>query len=488
MKRLALLGLLLLGIAARFWAASWGHTYDLESYEIVARVVNDGGNVYAQTTRYNYGPFWFIVLGLLFRVAQWFPQSFPVFRYSIVAALSAVDIGVYYFLKSHFSVKAGFLYFLNPISIIITGYYSQFDAVPLLLGLYAVALYGKDEATIRTKQKIYSLVVLGLSLIAKHVLFVLPLWIAVRQKKFADKAIALLLPVAIFFISFMPFAKRGFSGIVNNVFYYISFHNAPLWNILMPDSLKPIVNPYTFFLVALIAGAFIFRKKKPLDALLYYGIVLVLFSIAMSEQYFVSALPFMSVYFNPFFALFSLVQMLFMLLMTVEGEIYVPLLGMTVDRAGFGFGTQMVLLFLGFLFTLSYASVRKFSPKQWIGALILLLLSFLAFNVFPNKLEDRKVAAIESAISTGDYEAANTLYGDIEKKPPFAGSRFWNKLTRSRYYIEYYRNYRKASDITSDGLTVNEKSKIPLLLKGIPPDFPYKEEVKGMLESANDQK
>lgn len=483
MKKFVLVLLIFIGIILRFLVASWGHTYDMNSYEIVGRIVIDGGNVYAQTTRYNYGPFWFMVLGALYKIAQWFPQPLFFFRYSVVTLLICFDVAIFYFLKRRISQKAGLLYFFNPLSILVTGYYSQFDAIAVYFGLLAVDRYG-SEGPITSKRKFGSLVLLGVSLIWKHVLFAFPLWIAVRQRRFSDKVITIAVPTGIFFLSFLPFVQNGLSGILNNVFFYLSFNNAPLWHVLMPDRLKLVINPYVFFFVPLILGAFIFRKKNLLDALLYYGIILVLFSLAISEQYFVTVLPFISVYFNPFFAVFSFVQTLFMLLMVNGGEMYVSVLRMMVDRAGFGFSIQMILLLFGFLIALFYKSIRKFSTKDWITTLSCLLLSFIALNILPNIQEDRKVSLIENAINIGDYESANRLYINTQKSPPFAGSRFWNKLTRVRYYIEYYRSYRKAKDLFDSRISQTDIHQISILLKGMPAGFPYGEDVRKMLEFA----
>lgn len=484
MKKLLPVFLILIGTIIRFWVASWGHTYDMNSYEIVGKIVTGGGNVYAQTTRYNYGPFWFIVLGILYKIAQWFPQSFLFFRYSIVLLLTGFDVAIFFFLKRRFSLKVGLLYFFNPLSILVTGYYSQFDAIAVYFGLLAVDCYG-SEGSITSKRKFGSLALLGVSLIWKHILFAFPLWIAVRQRRFRDKVIALAVPTGIFFFSFLPFVRNGLSGILNNVFFYLSFNNAPLWHALMPDRLKLVINPYVFFFVPLILGAFLFRKKNLLDALLYYGIILILFSLAISEQYFVAVLPFISVYFNLIFAAFSFVQTLFMLLMANEGEMYVPALRMMVDRAGFGFSIQMILLLLGFLFALFYKSIRNFKAKEWIIALSCLLLGFVALNIIPNIQEDRTVSIIENAINAGDYETANRLYNDTQKSPPFAGSRFWNKLSRVRYTIEYYRRYRNAKDLFDSRTSPSGVRQIQILLKGMPAGFPYGEDVRKMLEFTN---
>jgi hypothetical protein len=47
-----------LGFGLRIGLAHFGHNFDFDSFQIVAGLVQDHENVYASTTRYNYGPIW----------------------------------------------------------------------------------------------------------------------------------------------------------------------------------------------------------------------------------------------------------------------------------------------------------------------------------------------------------------------------------------------------------------------------------------------
>ncbi len=54
------------GTAVRLYLAyEFYGNYDTTSYEIVAAIVKRGGNVYAETSRYNYSPLWSLMLGAL---------------------------------------------------------------------------------------------------------------------------------------------------------------------------------------------------------------------------------------------------------------------------------------------------------------------------------------------------------------------------------------------------------------------------------------
>src|SRR5512146_1412095 len=99
-----------IGLALRFLVALAGHNLDFESFQIVAGITARGGNVYAETARYNYGPIWFGVLRALHSVS---PSDL---RLPIVALLSLTDTGIFLILWRRFGPFAAFLFFLNPIS------------------------------------------------------------------------------------------------------------------------------------------------------------------------------------------------------------------------------------------------------------------------------------------------------------------------------------------------------------------------------------
>ncbi|MBQ6111682.1 MAG: hypothetical protein IJL01_04735, partial [Synergistaceae bacterium] len=65
----------LAGITLRFVLMTLGHNFDFESYCIVGKLAAHGKNIYANTGRYNYGPVWFTLLGILWNIASYFQQN-----------------------------------------------------------------------------------------------------------------------------------------------------------------------------------------------------------------------------------------------------------------------------------------------------------------------------------------------------------------------------------------------------------------------------
>ncbi len=157
------------GLAARLAVSLRGHTYDVDSYFIVAGILRHGGNVYLETKRYNYGPIWFYLIHLL----DWLAGGREnILRCLIAGFLSLVDFGIFLVLLRRVGKLAASLFFLNPVSILITGYQSQFDNLVILMGLWAIHLFGDDFDQPVNRRKFYGLLVLGLSLMTKHLLFV----------------------------------------------------------------------------------------------------------------------------------------------------------------------------------------------------------------------------------------------------------------------------------------------------------------------------
>ena len=65
---------IVLGMGLRFVVALIGHNPDFEAFLVVRDIAKHGGNVYAQTTSYKYGPVWFSIIFVLDWIASIFPM------------------------------------------------------------------------------------------------------------------------------------------------------------------------------------------------------------------------------------------------------------------------------------------------------------------------------------------------------------------------------------------------------------------------------
>ena len=304
-RKYVIFAVILAGIFLRILAAAHGHNYDFESYKIIAEVSRHAGNVYLETSRYNYGPLWFLLISLLDKIAFLFSDPAAVFRLLILGTLTLADLGIYAILFKQFGAKAAALFFLNPLSIIVTGYFSQFDNVAILLALFAMHVYGEDFSKDMPARKWLGLLLLGISITTKHLFFVFPIWIAVKQQGFKFKSIAVILPLALFIVSFIPFLGEGSQGVVDNVLRYNSFKNAPLLSFIFAGIYRSFDLSRLVWFVALIAGAFIFRTKSLRECALMYLFLLLLFSPSVIYHYLAIVAPAIAVYPNVTLVLYS---------------------------------------------------------------------------------------------------------------------------------------------------------------------------------------
>ena len=283
-QKLFILLVLAAGLTSRFTVGLLGHNFDFDSYRIVAELMVQGKNVYANTTRYNYGP-------VMFNLTHWLDWMAGhqewIFRLLLVSVLSAADLGIFFLLRKKFSLRSAVFYFLNPVSIIITGYHNQFDNLAIIIGFWSVlCLQDKFDQPI-DRRKVFALLILGFSLSTKHVLFAFPFWLAVKQRGLLQKAFMIVIPVTVFFASFLPYWSQGRERIMHNVFHYKSESVGLFYNTFVPMGAQTAFDSQTIWLLLLVFFAFVCRRWNVFESMLIYLGVLVATAPATANQYFV---------------------------------------------------------------------------------------------------------------------------------------------------------------------------------------------------------
>lgn len=278
------------GIMMRFFVMAMGSNYDFESYQIVGRIISEGGNVYAQTSRYNYAFLFSLFQGVGYSACSHLIEKVLTFRIYIVSFLTLADLGIAFFLKETVSEKAALYFFLNPVSVIITGFHNQFDNIAVFLALMSVLYF--DESDSFTRRDLVAILFLTLSLLMKHILYLFFLWLLLSRVfcNLKKRMLYTCVPPAIFLVSFIPFAvsgKKAIDGIFKNVFFYRSHNNFPL----LAPLLKILSIPDQFYflisIMIMLSFGILFRKKSYGKLLLLYFCSLVAFSSAVANQYLV---------------------------------------------------------------------------------------------------------------------------------------------------------------------------------------------------------
>jgi len=291
------------GVSLRLWLATLGHNYDVESFALVGGLVADGRNVYANTLRYNYGPIWFLVLGLI----EWIMRhvrttNVEAFHFVVASLLTAVDVAIAWLLSRRFDPVAGVLFLLCPVSMLITGFHSQFDNLAVLVGLIAWLPMASASSRRSARNVAACAVVMGLSLSIKHILVFFPLWV-ITWPAFGDLRRRLLYAVVtygVFLAGFAPFAVNdaAIDGIWRHVFAYDSntlytlFEQvlqlfAPASSVVALFAWVPVFSGVKFlWLIAMVAVGWIAMRREPSHAVLYYLLAMVALSPSMAAQYF----------------------------------------------------------------------------------------------------------------------------------------------------------------------------------------------------------
>jgi hypothetical protein len=290
------------GIAARLFVATLGHDYDFDSWVMIAQVPMDK-NVYAITTyRYCFAPAWYWILHTLYFLAGHNPAAF---RYFVAGFLSLADAGIFYILWRKFGQLAGCFFFLNPISIIISGYQNNFDNIAIFVGLLATFLIKDQFEKPLGRQAILGLVLLGISLVLKHVFFAFPFWLAVKQRGLAQKLIIILIPVSIFLMSFVPYWPGGKHEIIQDVFLYRSYTTEFFYHMFLPRFVQFMFSSQMVWAFCMVIFAFIYRQKSTLETMLLYTCVMVATPPANINEYLAIPLCFVATHLNLFTILYT---------------------------------------------------------------------------------------------------------------------------------------------------------------------------------------
>ena len=257
----------LLGVAFRYLFTYFGHNFDFDSYCVVGEISRHFGNVYAETSRYNYGCIFYFVQAAAYNLSCFVFENETVcvnlYRFLIVSFLTFVDFGIMFILKIKYGDKAAIVFFLNPVSIYITGYHNQFDNIAILFMLLGTFFYNEDEKF--TKKDLMFVIFFALSLITKHIFFALPVWILLKRGlPLKKKIIYACVPPFLFLCSFIPFAgsQEAINGIINNVFLYRSFNNFPLLYLILSKLQVPSKAYFIIFVLCMAAVGFFAGGQK----------------------------------------------------------------------------------------------------------------------------------------------------------------------------------------------------------------------------------
>ncbi len=302
--------IIFVGFILRYAVATFGHNFDFQSYVIVANAVNSGNSPWS-TGRYNYGLPWAILISCFERISF---GNMLAFRFLIVTTLTVADLVIAYFIYRWAGKWYSYLFFLNPISVIISGYYNQFDNIAICFGLVGVSLLDRQEDNKRFR---LGLVALALSLSVKHNLVLFLLWLAFKERNRWRSIALVVVPSSLFMLQFLPFMFKAESrnSVLSGVFKYWSSNNAPFWKFFVPnkvfaESLSDFNSWHhgrlwmVLFLISMTVTGWILKSEPYNRSIFLYTIFLLIFSSAITSQFFAIAAVGACALFNWGFILF----------------------------------------------------------------------------------------------------------------------------------------------------------------------------------------
>ena len=231
--------------------------------------------------------------------------------------LLAVDLatsGVLYLLggRGRRGALAALLFFANPVSILATGHYVQFDGFAILFLLLAI-LAARNAA----RQWTTSLA-LAASLLVKHFTLFFPIVFETGRARRRIGPVAATTPDLIFAASFVPFWK-SWPAIRDNVLLYRGGAEDYGLGLLRKIAGLPGWLPAVIFLAA-VAVAIRSARDRPLpSACLLVFLVMLLFAPGVNEYYFVWPIALGSLTAGAGYAVYSAVVSLFYLGGSLEG-------------------------------------------------------------------------------------------------------------------------------------------------------------------------
>ncbi len=308
-----LLLIVLNGTIIRFIMA---YTYygnsDMLAYERDIYIILKGDNIYSETKNYNYTPIWFIILSFLKYVQMHLPTAIP-FHFVVKFFLSMVDLATLVFLLLIADLKkislptVALLFYLNPVSFLLTGYHGQFENLTVLMiviGLYAyLKLYQKP---IWGTAMLWFFASAGM-IIKHNVFYELIICLNSAVKRYWLKFLMFTVSVCIFLATFLPYWSTGKEGIINNVFKYSSGSGYGIMSLINYSWLK-----YPF-----IIGMFVFplfMKNRDIIRQCLLGFLFFLtFTSGIAIQYFVLPIAIGSLCSSKGFLFYTLAAALYIL-------------------------------------------------------------------------------------------------------------------------------------------------------------------------------
>ena len=300
-------------VLAKVALASIGHNYDVDTWRLFSDILGQGKSLYGDTDLYRYGPTWALILSGFGHLSG--PGGGELFHMECAAFLAVIDVLTGMLIARAYSWIGSMVFVLSPVSLLLSGFHSQLENVAVLIALVAWLLIRQGNPNLVTL--LGSSICLGLSLMAKHVMFIFPIWLVFWKPlgKLRYRVLYAAITYGVFAGGFLPWwsdpASRA--GILKNVFAYRSSYGLSLAGhvvgLFLPIRMQVESAHSNFILLdqylhwipgggsvdklwmafLVVAGALLARKPGR-DLYLFYLMLLFASSPSMAPQYVIVAM------------------------------------------------------------------------------------------------------------------------------------------------------------------------------------------------------
>jgi hypothetical protein len=332
--------------------------FDLESYHIIGQAFLGHGEIFPSPANVFYPYFPLFIYLEAFSI--WI-SSFNI-PYVIVIKLICLifEVGIIYllYLLNPKNTNTSLLYAVNPISVLISSFQGQFDALPIFFLLLAYYFLQKDKEI-----PAFSIASVAIALKTWPILFILPLISHAKQKRYAvflitTPILSALLYHFLFHESFRDIIKTVYTyrGITGNYGIGYLLSHSPASSLLKQQGTL-ISN-----LLLLLLGLWIYLKKSalPLKDCLYLLLIFFVITLGFGIQWLAWIVPFLLLYKVRYTILFFLVSTIY-IVSTYSIWIQKYLFSQELDAL---FLTTLMLMVWGSFCIMAYAQTKIFLQNK----------------------------------------------------------------------------------------------------------------------------
>lgn len=324
--KMVLAGVIIVGMVFRLLLAVLPvGNFDMQNFFIDAVIFMDGKwNIYKYQPSYNYSPALFVMLGVIGHIQRMI-KVIP-FHTLVRLTVSAFDIATLLLLTGFAVrlrkpvVRTATLFFLNPVTIILSGFHAHVDSIALFLVLAGIWMVDPDVRFIRRLIG-YGLITCGL--IMKHVVLfpVLAVTMSLSGMRRIRGLTVFAAMVVLFLMTFIPFWPEARTEITEHVFKFQGLATLSGITYMLYAWCKECTwlgqYSYTTYRTVFMAMAFLFTVMVPKRDILRSMNLVILFFLtftsAHAAQYFVLPVAVGSLFPTKWFVLYSAVTSMFLI-------------------------------------------------------------------------------------------------------------------------------------------------------------------------------